>query len=182
MYINGTGQVIDIRDETEYEVSGPISGMYLIRGAGESKLITPSQLRRHYKFRGKPVAIYNSTTDGKGHGFLIREQFLKELKKVDSTIEILYDSDCKSDYYRYPGSTYCLMTTWSRPSFWIYVKPKDLSPSHKHYITRRIGSEGVSRSLTAQFRVTKITPDTLSLMRGIIIDVVFANKDESIHC
>ncbi len=178
MYIvNGTEQIIDKRNGVEYELSGPVSGMYVVRGAGETKLVTPAQLRRFYTFRDKPVAIYNSQTDGNGHGFVIRKQFIEEVKQLDSTIEILYDSDNKTDYYRYPGGKYFMMTVWSKPSFWIYVRPEDLTPSRKRYITRRIGTEGASRSLTAQFRVTKITPDTLALMRGIIVDAVFVNKD-----
>lgn len=178
MYIvNGTEQIIEKETGIEYEVSGPISGMYLVKGAGQTKLVTPSQLRRQYVFHNKPVAIYNSKTDGNGCGFLIRKKFIEELKKIDSRVEILYEGDTKTDYYRYPGGTYFMMTTWSKPSFWIYVKPEDISPSRKRYITRRMGTEGPSRCLTAQFRITEITSDTLALMRGIIIDAVFENKD-----
>lgn len=177
MYLHGTEYIIDTRNGVEYELSGPVSGMYVVRGAGETKLVTAAQLRRFYKFRDKPVAIYNSQTDGNGHGFVIRRQFIEQVKEIDSTIEILHDSDNKTDYYRYAGGKYFMMTTWSKPSFWIYVRPEDLSPSRKRYITRRIGTEGQSRSLIAQFRITKITPDTTALMRGIIVDAVFVNKD-----
>ena len=177
MYVAEIKYVIDTRDGVEYELSGPISGMYMIRGAGVTKLVTPSQLRRFYTYRDKPVAVYNSVTDGKGEGFLIRKRFFEELRNFDDSIEILYDSDCKSDYCRFAFGRYFLITTWSKPSFWIYTRPEDLSPVRKKYITRRVGTEGISRSLTAQFRITEINQDTLALMRGIIIDVVFANKD-----
>lgn len=175
--VNGTEYIIDIRNGVEYELNGPVSGMYIVKGAGETKLVTASQLRRFYKFHDRPVAIYNSKTDGNGHGFVIRKKFIEQVKEIDSSIEILHDSDNKTDYYRYAGGRYFMSTTWSKPSFWIYVKPEDLSPSRKRYITRRIGTEGQSRSLTAQFRITKITPDTTALMRGIIVDAVFMNKD-----
>lgn len=176
MYINGTKQVVDTRNQVEYTLSGPISGMYLIQGAGETKFVTPAQLRKYFTFRDKPITVFNSHTDGNGHGFLIRKKFIQLLKEIDDTIEILYDSNSKTDYYRYSGGQYFLMTTWSKPSFWIYINPDNLSPVRKKYVTRRTGSEGSSRCLTAQFRITKITPDTIALMRGIIIDSVFVNR------
>lgn len=169
-------QVIEEATGIEYTVFGPIHGMFLLEGAGEKKFVTMHNLKKNYVYdTNKRLGTYYTTTAHK-QGFRIRKEFRKLVREIDPNLEILYDSDSKLDYYRYPGQHYCLMTTWSVRSFKIYARVSDLAPARKRYITRRVGKEGMHSSLSAQIVIDEISMDTIALMRGVIIDVMCKNR------
>ena len=164
-----------------FEVSGPMSGMYLLEGSSR-KLVTPTTLRREYCFDDseKPVALYNSHVpqgQGKGVGFLVRKYIIEKIKELaPKDMNLWHNSEKKLDLLYY-NDTRIMIMRYSSNSCMMFVRVKDIARSHRQYIQRRF-SPTDHGYLEAQIRFNMLDEKSKDIINLIIQDVIYSQRKQ----
>lgn len=162
-----------------FEVSGPMSGMYLLEGGGTRKLVTPTTLRREYKFEDteKAVSLYNSHIPqgkGKGVGWLIRKYIIEKIKELaPKEIEIWHFPDKK--VYKVYNDKIIMVVRYSAAACTLFFNVDDIGRGHRKYIQRRFDYYDYA-FMEAQIRFVMLDKKTKDIINLIIQDVIHSQK------